>query len=477
MALTATTTTASTAVQTAVYQAMATDRVPLQRLQAQKSELANRTSSYTALAAKLSSLLTLTRNYASAGSENPLRSITTSGGSPSTFTVTTDGTAAKGTHTVEVMSIATRHAVASSAAKSNKQAAPGGFVSKAETAEPVRFRLTAGDVSQEYALTLDRGLTNAEVMQRIAQVINETTDGPVTATVVERGSGNSRLVLQSVSTGEAARITGVEDIEGNWLADLGLAGVEENGEPLAATVQAAADAWFRLDGIEITSAHNTVSNLVKGITLELHGPSSTVSVRVQPDTDSVVSDVEKFISQFNAAVDEVRTLTQAADSTGSNRGVFTSDPSVTRLRVSLREAVSRQVDATGSPRSLAEMGLTTDRDGHLELSDVEAFRAALESNPEGVEKLWTGSSGVATRLVNVLRAYATTGTTYTSQLKNLRAQTKSLDDRIERENTRLSRRQEVLTKQIADLQATTTALNLQKTYLNAILASGESLYA
>ena len=43
---------------------MATDRIPLQRLQTQKSDLDTRTKEYQALGSKLSSLLTLARSFA-----------------------------------------------------------------------------------------------------------------------------------------------------------------------------------------------------------------------------------------------------------------------------------------------------------------------------------------------------------------------------------------------------------------------------
>ena len=476
MALTSTTSTASAAVQAAVTQLMVADRIPLQGLQTQKTDLATRTTEYQGLGSKLSSLLTLTRSFAATGSQNPLRSITATGGDPTAFTVTTDGTAQRGSHTVEVLQIATRHAIASVPVEVDAQAGGTDKAAAANEAGQVRFRVTAGGTVQEYAINLPAGATSGEAMDAIAQAVN-VAGGPVTAGVVAQGSGRSRLVLQSATTGEAARITVVEDLEGTWMADLGLAGVEESDTPLASTVQSAADARLRMDGVEVSAPENKIRNLLPGVTLDLHSTSSQVAVRVEQNADTVVTQMQAFISQYNVAVDEVRTLTQAADNTGKNRGLFAGDSAVSRLRSALRDAVALPVSSGTSLRSLADLGVTTDRTGHLVMSDESKLRDVLDTNPQGVETLWAGTGGVATRLAGVLAGYSPTGATYTRQIESWRSQSRLLDQRITQENAKLARRQTVLTNQVAQLQATQDSLKLQQTYMGTILASGDSLFA
>jgi flagellar hook-associated protein 2 len=476
MALTSATNTASAAIQNAVYQLMATDRVPLQRLQTQKSDLAARTKDFQALGSRLSSLLTLARSLAATGSQNPLGSITATGGDPAAFTVTTDGTAQRGSHTVEVLQIATRHAIASVPVDSTTPAAGRAKAAATGEAGQARFRVTAGDVVQEYSVDLPVGATSGQALEVIAQAVNDAR-GPVTAGVIAQGNDRSRLVFQSTITGAAARITAVEDLEGSWMADLGLGGQEAEGTSLASTVQPAADARLRVDGVEVAAPENTVRNLLSGVTLELHSVSTAVAVRVQQDTDTVVKQVQSFIEQYNAAVAQVRTLTQGADETGSNRGRFAGDGTVSRLRTALRDAVALPVTPEDSLRSLADIGVTTDRSGHLVLSDENKLRGVLETDAQGVENLFTGTGGVATRLAKLLDGYGPTGTTYTRQIESWRTQGRTLESRIARENTRLARRQEALTAQLAQMQATVDSLTAQQTYLTGLLASSDSLFA
>jgi flagellar hook-associated protein 2 len=476
MALTSATNTASTAIQNQVYALMANDRIPLQRLQTQKSDLATRTQQFQALGSKLSSLLTLARTLSATGSTNPLRSITVTGGDPAAFTVTTDGSAQRGSHTVEVAQIATRHAIASVPidstapdAGSQKSAADGG-------AGHASFRVTAGGTVQEYSVDFPAGATTGEAMAAIAAAVN-VAQGPVTAGVLDQGNGRLRLVIQSATTGAAARITAVEDVEGSWMADLGLVGQEQGDSALASTVQTAADARLRVDGVEVVTPENAVRNLLPGVSLELHSVSPAVAVSVEQDADAVVKQVQGFIDKYNAAVDQVRTLTQGADETGANRGIFTSDPMVSRLRTALRDAVALPVSPENSVRSLADVGVTTDRSGHLSLADEGKLRSVIDTDAQGVESLFTGSGGVANRLAKLLDGYGPTGTTYTRQLESWRTQGRSLDSRIARENTTLARRQAALTAQLAQMQATVASLTSQQNYLTGLLASGDNLFA
>jgi flagellar hook-associated protein 2 len=475
MAYTSSASTASTAIRNQVYQLMANDRIPLQRLQNQKTDLASRQKQYQGLGSKLSSLLTLTRSFASSGSQNPLRAITVTGGDPAAFTVTTDGTAELGSHTIEVQEVARRHVIASVSTDSKSKADAVGAKGKNGSDGGLQFRITAGGTSQTYSVDVAAGATTGEVMAAIAQAVN-SQNGSVTAAVVAEGNGRSRLTLQSAETGQDARITAVEDLEGTWMAELGLAGSEdEAGAPLSSTVQSAVDARVRVDGVDVVSPGNTVTNLLPGISVELHAVSASVSVRVEQDADSIVKQLQSFITEYNSAVDEVRSLTQAADENGDNRGLFTGDASVSRLRTALRSAVALPISTEGLLKDLSAIGLTTDRSGHLELGDEEKLRSAIDADPKGVQALWTGTEGVAGRLAKLLDGFGPTGASYTRQIRSWTVQSRQLDDRITRENARLLRREQALTEQLAQMQATVASLTSQQTYLSSLLASGEAV--
>jgi flagellar hook-associated protein 2 len=474
MAVTGATSTASQAVQNTAYQLMATDRIPLQRLQAQKAELDSRTKGYQGLGSKLSSLLTLARSFATTGSANPLQAVTVTNGDSAAFTVKSDGTAEAGSHTVEVLQTASRHAIASVPIEVDSAVTGGTAGRSAAEAGGTRFRISTATTSMEYSVDLTPGATQGEAMDAIARAIN-AAEGPVTAGVIALGDGRSRLVLQSASTGEAARITAVEDLEGAWMANLQLAG-QEGSDPLSSTVQTATDARLRIDGIEVTAPENTVRTALPGVTIELHAVSSPVAVQVEPDAAAVAKSVQDFVTQYNAAMDEVRRLTQPADNSGQNRGLFTSDAAVSRLRTALRDAVALPMPAGNSIRTLSELGLTTDRQGHLQVDDTK-LRTAVETDPRGVNALWTGAGGVASRFVKLLEGYGPNGTTYTRQLDAWRSQGKTLDTRIARENTTLARRETTLIDQLAKMQSTVASLAAQQNYLGSLLASSDKLFA
>lgn len=475
MAVTGSTSTASTAVKNMAYQLMAADRVPLQRLQAQKTDIDSRTRGYQGLGSKLSSLLTLARSFAATGSQNPLQASTVTNGDSAAFTVKLNGTAQSGSHTVEVLQTASRHAIASVAVDVAGAPTEDSAGRSATETGRASFRITTAETTMEYSVDLAAGVTSGQAMEAIVRAVN-AAQGPVTAGVVALGDGRSRMVLQSATTGEAARITAVEDLEGTWMADLQLAGLE-GSDPLGSTVQSATDARLRIDGIEVTAPENTVRDVLPGVTLELHSVSAPVAVQVEPDADAVVKKVQEFVTQYNAAIDEVRRLTQPADESGLNRGIFTSDNSVSRLRTTLRDTVALPAAAGNSLRTLSELGLTTDRQGRLQLADETKLRTVLDADPQGVNALWTGTGGVATRLVKLLEGYGPNGATYTRQIAAWRTQGRTLDSRIARENTTLARREAALIEQLAQMQSTVASLNAQQTYLADLLASSDALFA
>jgi flagellar hook-associated protein 2 len=474
MATTGATSTASSNIQTMVYQLMTNDRIPLQGMQTQKSELQARSRQFQALGSKLSSLLTLTRSFAATGPANPLRTNSVSGGDTNAFAVTATGTAEPGSHSVEVMRLASRHSIASGSVETAILAAESGPTDGSGGASgggfQARFRITAGGTSQVYSINVAAGATQGDVLSEIARAVN-SVHGPVTAGVFAQGGGRSRLVLQSAGTGAAGQITAVEDLEGSWMQGLGLTGSSGQEAGVGGTVQAGVDAWLRVDGVDLYLPENTVREAIPGLTLQLRTTTATpVTFSVERDADRAVTQMQAFITQYNAAVDEVRTLTQAADSTGSNRGLFTGDSNVTRLRTTLREAVAQAVPAGNSIRTLSALGVTTDREGHLQLSDEKKLRAAFDADPQGVEALFNGDGGVAARLAKALEGYGPSGTAYTSQLTSYSGRVKSLDARMARETANLARREKDLTAQLSQMQATVASLSQQQQYLSSLLA-------
>jgi len=476
MATTSSTSTASSSLRTMAQQLMATDRKPLERMQAEKAELQERGEALQTLGSRLSSLRTLAASFLLSGAQNPLRKLQVSGGDDQIVRATLGGAAMAGEHAIEVVRLAGRHALASEAVTGGDPVAIAGSEkgNGAASSGTVRFRLTAGGTATEYTAEIEAGATRQQALRSLAAAIN--AGGGVRASVLDRGDGRVSLLLQAAATGAAGRITGIEDLEGGWMRALGLGG--GSGKPAATgTVEEAADALVRVDGVEVVSPENTLVDVLPGISLTLRSVGGPVRIAVDADADGTIAEIRSFIEQYNQALDEVRDSSRSADETGANRGIFAGDLAVVRLRSRLRSAVTGSVAAAdGTLSSLADLGITTDREVRLSLNSEKTLRAAIAADAGAVEAVFSGEEGIGARLKALLGEYAVAGGVISRQSASVRTRISSIDRRVERANEALERKEAQLIQQLAQMEATIGSLSRQQQYLSGLLASGDSLY-
>lgn len=464
--------TASSGLQSLVTSLMANDRKPLEALQAKKAELQERSTAFSSLSSSLSSLLQRVRTLERSGSANALRKLTSSGWDDTQVGVTVDGRALSGAHTIEVVRLASTHTLASRSVSAGEDAGD-----KAEAAAVARFRIAAGDTATEYEVSLDPALGRDDAVRAIADAINEES-GPVQASVVNQGKGRVALLLRSSVSGEEGRVTAIEDLDGSWMRQLGLAGTPDKDGRLSATLEEPADALVTVDGVEATASSNTMTDLLPGVTLSLRqAGGGTLALNVERDSDAIVEEIQAFITEYNKTLEEVRARTQSADSDGVGRGLFAGDASVSRLRSSLRSALIAPAGASGDGvRILADLGITSDREGRLSISSEKTLRDALQEDSSRVEALFNGTDGVAGRLARVLDEYSRVDGILNRSSKAARTQIRLVEDRITSTTASLARREQLLLDQLAQMQSAVSSLQQQQQYLSGLLSSGDSLY-
>ncbi|MCU0916310.1 MAG: flagellar filament capping protein FliD [Planctomycetes bacterium] len=173
--------------------------------------------------------------------------------------------------------------------------------------------------------------------------------------------------------------------------------------------QSAQDSQIRVDGYPggtwITRSSNTISDVIHGVTLNLHN-TGTAQVDLTQDTQAVRTRLNLVVAAYNAAV----TLYQ--EKTGYNQttktaGVLMGDVVISDLAESLRTPLIQQ--AAGSVAGAdsftlpAEIGLTLDGDGKLSLTTA-TLDAALATDYAGVLAL-IGAAKTTVSDSNVIRPY------------------------------------------------------------------------
>jgi flagellar hook-associated protein 2 len=180
-------------------------------------------------------------------------------------------------------------------------------------------------------VTLD---SSDNTLAGLAAAINSAGIG-VTASILTDTNG-SRLSLVSGTSGAAGDLTVSSAITDST-----------TGNALAYNfATGGADANLTVDGItNITSASNTVSTVIPGVTFQLlatspvtNGTPETVQVQIVNDTSSVTSALGQFVSDYNAVVSAINTQ-ESNTSSGAPEPLFGS-PTLSLLQQQILGAVN-----------------------------------------------------------------------------------------------------------------------------------------
>ncbi len=299
-------------------------------------------------------------------------------------------------------------------------------------------------------------------LSAIAAKINATPDAGLSASVIADGGGE-RLVLKSAS-GEARAFT-ITTSNGSTPAFASALNVGVNDAKIATR---AADARVSVDGVVVERSSNSISDLVPGVRLDLQSaaPGTIVTLGSSPATTALSQAVNDFVLTYN----ELNKILQIA--TDPINGKLARDPAAAAMKRQLGQlTLTNLTGATdGSPTTLAEIGVKTNRDGSIEV-DSKRLAATLAANPQAVEAMFTDRGARSTRdgLSAALNAISGTVTSsafglgasqsnYQKAQSKIAAQKTELAAQLEKTTTRL-------TQQFASMDARVAAYKTTQTFL------------
>jgi flagellar hook-associated protein 2 len=312
----------------------------------------------------------------------------------------------------------------------------------------------------------------------LAAAINSAAGNPgVTATVIT-GTDGAHLVLSSTLTGAANSIQVTETDAGTALSAL----TYSSGNTANYTENTAAkDAKFSISGIDHTSASNTVTDALDGVTLTLLGTTaagtgagSSANLTVANDTGAITTNVQAFVNAYNTLAGSMGSLGSYDVTTGS-AGPMLGDALLTGIQNEIRSTLYSIVhNGSSTYSSLASVGITTKSDGTLKLN-VSKLQTALTSAPAAVSALFSGTNGIATRLNTQLTADLGSGGSIDSRSKTLvnkenalTEQTKQLDKQMAALTASLTQQYASLNTLLSSLQSTSAALTQQLSSLPTV---------
>ncbi|MDP9510837.1 flagellar filament capping protein FliD [Pseudomonas protegens] len=362
--------------------------------------------------------------------------------------------AVAGKYKVEVKNLATSSKVASAA-----------FSGGASSAIP-SGTLTITQNGINYPLTIGANATLQSVRDAINADSKMSTSG-LSANIVTDSFG-SRLVVGSEKSGAGSDISvsgiaGLE-IDGNQVMPDGSA-----PNPVSATSSGsigglAKDASFSVDGMQLTSKSNTVTQAISGLKLNLVAATTApITVTVATNTEGLKTSIQKFVDAYNAVANGISTLTKPSlddDGKPTVPAQLTGDPLPRSILAAIREPLS-QVGAGDKLTVLAQLGITTNqKTGALDFDDKK-FTAAMTDKKLGgeVQKLFSGDGtnpGLLDRMTSAIKPFtqgvgSMTEGILTTRTKTLDITKKKLSDQQDALDRRVATLTAVLTKKYNDM--------------------------
>jgi flagellar hook-associated protein 2 len=385
----------------------------------------------------------------------PLKELTTFQGRKITigdtkvFTATASPTSRPGSYSVEITALAAAQRLSSAARPDATTAVGTGIISITVNGATAQITIGAG----------------ANSLNDIRDAINAAPDNPgVRATIVTGGDG-AHLVVSATKTGTANAITmAVSGGDGGLSPFVYAAGGPAN---TMTQLDAAANAGAVIDGITVSSPSNTITTAIDGVTLNLLSaePGTTLALNIEYDTDGAKRSVGNFVNNYNKLIDTITELTKYNADT-KDAAPLLGDATVRGIRDQLRREISSALGDTDAT-SLASIGVTTQTDGKMTINATK-LDAALADDFDSVGGLFTGTSGLATRLDTIVStALSGTSTIATREgnlkttLKSITTQRQALDDRLEQVRERLSKQFNAMDSLLAQLKTTSNFLSAQ----------------
>ena len=314
-------------------------------------------------------------------------------------------------------------------------------------------QITAGTFTiGDATFTIDEKTTLSSLISEInsnddaqAYAYWDDATGKLTITSTKEGASYINIEAGTSNFTDVMGLTESEwDADGNLVSSKMYTDAQELGQ----------NALFTINGTSMTSTSNTITSdisRIQGVTLTLNRANTEddgkTTLSITQDTEELTTAVNDFITAYNdlmAKIDEV--TASGADLDG--------ETSLTSYANTLRNYANGANTTNGGVfKLLSEIGINIDSADSNNLStttytltlDEDAFKKALEENPDSVKSILAGDNGILNMMEKTVE-------------QTLSATTGYFDIRTSTLDSEISRMEEKITKQQSKVDAYQTQL-------------------
>ncbi len=268
-----------------------------------------------------------------------------------------------------------------------------------------------------YSFNYNSGDNNQTVLTNIAEAINSNTNSSVTASVVDKGSGNFALSFTNNVNGGTLNVS---DTDG-FLSNIGLPSSIQTDVRTNATntkagyannQEANLNSLATVNGITVTRSSNSMTDVLTGVTINLLKPQAStdtpLTLTTTVDADAVVNKLQPLLDAFNEAMRYMQS---------NNKTMAGNDGTIRGLVSDLRGLSSTVLgDPSADTKYLSDAGLSIGSDGALSIGDKDKLKTALQADPTKISKLFTGSTGLGQKIIDIIGGV--TGSTGLAQTRS-----------------------------------------------------------
>ncbi|MBB4843562.1 flagellar hook-associated protein 2 [Paucibacter oligotrophus] len=413
-------------VEEIIAKLMSIERQPVVDLQTKATSLQAKLSSYGKLQSNISALKDAATKL---NDPNTWGANLSSSSDASSVSAATNQASVAGTYAVSVSKLAAAQTITGGYIPSTATTIGQGSLTielGAWNADNTAFTPTAG----KSAVTINIG-AGEDSLTAARDKINAAGAG-VVASVVSDAQG-SRLVLRSANTGasNAFRVSANETAPGPG-GGPGLSSLAydpSNGITTAKVAQYAQSAVGKINGIDVVSESNTVSNVIDGLTVNFNKTtSSDVSISVGPDKDAIKKAINDFATAYNSLASFMKDQTKytpKSGTTAASSGPLQGDSTAIALQGQLRTLASSSSTLGGSLARFADIGLDPQADGTLKVNAAKLDGAignlpALKKMLSGLDSADPTNNGITQRMAALTSAALSFDGTLNSKQTSLR---------------------------------------------------------
>ncbi|MCB2059292.1 MAG: flagellar filament capping protein FliD [Novosphingobium sp.] len=370
-----------------------------------------------------------------------------------------------GSYSLEVTQIATSQTLSSPAYTASTDPVGAGTLT-------LRFGTISGTSFTEDTghAAVDIEIASGSTLADVVLAINASKSG-VTAYVANTTEGAKLVLKGQEGAANGFILEATETVGEEGLANLAWTPAGDASQLLTSS----GDAAFKIDGLSMTSSSNTILDPIPGVSLTLKGTNtgSPTTLSFADNSTAITEAMQDLTAALNEIATQIRTVTDP------QTGDLARDSGARKLRSTfsaLAGTVIMPNTPEGTPRTLSDLGLVTQRDGSFTL-DVDRLSKSLQEDPQAVAAMFTnGLYGVYSTIDSIARrtnlstdpgTLAGSISRYTSQLQDISEDQAELAERQETLRAQLVARFAVVDAKVGASKSTLTFLQNQIDAWNA----------